>query len=70
MPKHFMYTSTLHKNFIIKDEIRWQYNKRFEFKDAFNASSKRVPPFHLFLKILTLREKREDPIFFVSKVLR
>ena len=31
---------------------------------------KRVPPFHLFLKIFTLREKREDPIFFVPKVLR
>ena len=29
-----------------------------------------VPPFHLFLQILTLREKREDPIFFVPKVLR
>ena len=29
-----------------------------------------VPPFHLFSEILTLREKREDPIFFVPKVLR
>ena len=29
-----------------------------------------VPPFHLFSEILTLRKKREDPIFFVPKVLR
>ena len=29
-----------------------------------------VSPFHLFLQILTLREKREDPFFFVPKVLR
>ena len=27
------------------------------------------PSFHLFLQILTLREKREDPLFFVPKVL-
>ena len=29
-----------------------------------------VRPFHLFSKILTLREKRENPIFFFPKVLR
>ncbi len=29
-----------------------------------------VRPFHLFLQILTLREKREDPIFLVPKALR
>ena len=33
------FTSTLHKNLIIKDEISWRYNKRFEFKDAFKTSS-------------------------------
>ena len=29
-----------------------------------------VTPFHPFLQILTLREKREDTIFFVPKFLR
>ena len=44
--------------------------KALNLKTLLRLYHKWVPPFHLFLQILTLREKREDPIFFVPKVLR
>ena len=44
--------------------------KTLNLKMLSGLHHKWVPPFHLFLQILTLREKREDPIFFVPKVLQ
>ena len=44
--------------------------KALNLKTVSRLHHKWVPPFHLFLQIFTLRERREDPIFFVPKVLR
>ena len=44
--------------------------KVLNLKTLLRLHHKWVPSFHLFLQILTLREKREGSIFFVPKVLR